>query len=79
MADMEEAGLRFVTEDLDAFKRAMSDATQSVNGMTDNMGAQQPKVNGFQAMLTGAFTAISSAAIEMAVQAGKAVVGFVTD
>lgn len=76
---MEEAGLRFVTEDLDAFKRAMSDATQSVNGMTDNMGAQQPKVNGFQAMLTGAFTAISSAAIEMAVQAGKAVVGFVTD
>jgi TP901 family phage tail tape measure protein len=77
---MEEAGIKLVAENEDGFKRSMQSAQSAVDNFTGDLGgAQVQRVNGFQAALTGAFTAISGAAIEMAMQAGKAVVGFVTD
>lgn len=81
MADgLEEAGLRFVAENEDGFKRSMQNAQGAVDNFTGDLaGAQTQRVNGFQAMLTGAFAGITTAAIDMAAQATQAVTGFVTD
>lgn len=81
MADgLEEAGLRFVAENEDGFKRSMQNAQGAVDNFTGDLaGAQTQRVGNFQAMMAGAFAGITTAAIDMAAQAGKAVVGFVTD
>jgi TP901 family phage tail tape measure protein len=80
MADnLEEIGIKYVTENEDAIKRSLADVDQSTN----NLGKSFDDVGGrsvtMQAALTGAFTAVASAAIEMAAQAAQAVAGFVTD
>lgn len=59
--------------------RFASDAEKMAAGVESATQKASGSVNVFQSALTGAFTAISSAAIDMAVQAGKAVAGFVTD
>ena len=78
MADgLEEAGLRFVTEGEAAFRSAISGAQNATDGFYDTLGKAPDKASGAQAALTGAFTAISSAAIEAFAAAGKAALDFV--
>jgi TP901 family phage tail tape measure protein len=77
---LEEAGIKLVTENEDGFKRSMQSAQSAVDNFTGDLsGPQMQRVSGFQAALTGAFTGITMAAIDMAVQATRAVAGFVTD
>lgn len=80
MSDLEETGVRLVVEGEEAYKRSMQAAQDSVDKFTGDLsGTQTQRVGTFQAAMAGAFAGITSAAIDMAAQAGKAVVGFVTD
>jgi hypothetical protein len=77
---MEEAGLRLVAENEAGFKSAMQNAQGAVDRFTGELaGPQTARVGNFQAAMAGAFAGITSAAIDMAAEAGRAVVGFVTD
>ena len=109
MADegLEEIGVKFVSENEEAFKRSIKGAGDAV----DNLGLHfdeaanrwrtssgqfatnaemvsagvkrmaddgKSNINGWQAALTGAFTAVASVAVEAMARAGEAVAGFVT-
>jgi TP901 family phage tail tape measure protein len=76
---VEKVGVELVAENERGFTDAMKRAEGAVSGFGDSAERQGPRVNGLQAALTGAFTAIASAAIDAMARASEAVVGFVTD
>jgi TP901 family phage tail tape measure protein len=76
---MEDVGIRFIAEGQAAFKNAVDGARSEVGAFYDKLDNAPVKASVVQSALTGAFTAISSAALEAFAAAGRAVVGFVTD
>ena len=78
MADLEEVGVKFVTEGEAAILRAIGDIDGKIDGMMGTIERSGSRISGFQGAMIGAFSAVTSAALEMAARAGEAVAGFVT-
>lgn len=78
MADLEEVGVKFVTEGDAAILRAIGDIDGKIDGMMGTIERSGSRISGFQGAMIGAFSAVTSAALEMAARAGEAVAGFVT-
>lgn len=79
MADLEQTGLEFITEGVDAFEDAIDGASKSVEQFEDTGSSAESSFNGFQEIVTGALRAVGEAALDLAINAGKAVTDFVSD
>lgn len=79
MADLEQTGIEFVVEGEDAFEGALNDASTSMQTFEDTASDTGSSFDGWQEIVTGALRAVGDAALNMALSAGSAVVGFATD
>lgn len=76
MAQLEQTGIEFVAEGAEAFKGAIDGASSSMKNFEDQGASTEGSFNAFQEVVTGALREVGTAAVEMAVQAGEAVVEF---
>jgi TP901 family phage tail tape measure protein len=76
---LEEAGLKLVAENESGFVSAMGSATTANNTFVGAVEQGAPKVGGASQVIIGALREVGAAAVNFAMEAGKAVVGFVTD
>lgn len=79
MADLEQTGLEFIAEGVEAFQGAIDDASKSVQNFEDTGVSAESSFDGFQEIVTGALRKVGEVAIDMALSAGKAVVDFATN
>jgi hypothetical protein len=62
MADLEEVGIKFVSEGEAAILRAIGDIDGKIDGMMGTIEQSGSRISGFQGAMIGAFAAVTSAA-----------------
>lgn len=79
MADLEKAGVQLVAEGAGAFFGDMNKAAGAVNDFSSATGSAAGKIDGSSQVMIGALREVGRIAVSAFLEAGKAVVGFVSD
>lgn len=79
MAELQKRGVQLVVEGQSAFFGDLDKANRAVNGFGDSTHKSAGRVSGASQIMTGALRHIGTIAIDVMAQAGRAVVGFVSD
>lgn len=74
-----KVGVQLVAEDADGFKRALEDSDKAVGKFGDGAEKAGRGVSSFGQVAIGALREVGAAAVNLAVEGGKALLGFIKD
>lgn len=74
-----EIGLKFTAQDADRFNKALDAASKATRELADSLNATATTVNRWEQVAQGAAERVGHVLVDMAVQAGQALVQFATD
>lgn len=79
MADLEQTGLEFVAEGVDAFESAVDEASGAINAFEESGASAAESFNPFEEIVTGALRKVGEVALDFAMNAGGAILDFAQD
>lgn len=79
MAELEQTGLEFVAEGVDAFEQAVDDASGSIGNFEEAGATAADSFNPFEEVITGVLRRVGDAVFDLASNAGGALIGFAQD